>query len=79
MAKAKFPKPKAPRPMPELNQIYSQMVSKLGENNLQITRLEQQNVTLMAEINNLETEAKESQALEKQVAETQAPKEETPS
>lgn len=69
MAKQKFPTPKAPRSMADLNQLYGQLVSKLGENNLHINRIKQQNDTIIAEINVIEEEAKQSQELEKKTTE----------
>lgn len=78
MAKQKFPTPKTPRAIEDLNKIYSQLVSKLGENSLHLKRINMQNDQIMVEISSIEVEAQERQAIDKQAAEAVAKEEVKP-
>ncbi len=68
MAKQKFPTPKAPRPMEDLNKIYGQLIIRLGENAANVTNLEAQSEEIINQINELKHEAAESERIAKQAA-----------
>lgn len=75
MSKKKFPTPNPPRVIEELNRLYSQAISKIGENQLHIKRLNAQNKQILAEVEILEAEGRQRQAIDKQAAEAVAKEE----
>lgn len=66
--KPKFPTPTAPRPMEDLSRLYTQLVTQLGECEVNLRRLKAQCDRIIADIETLEIEGKASQALAAEVA-----------